>query len=410
MKRLLLSGYYGYGNAGDEAVLAGLAAGFRAARSAADLEMVALSGSPSETRAAHGIAAADRYRPAALLAEIRRADLVLSGGGSLLQDVTSAHGIFYYLGVVRLAQMLGKKTMFIAQGVGPLKLARSRRLVKSVANRLNAVTVRDPDSARLLREAGVTRPSIEVTADPALLLEVPEGPHPRPLPHQNGRGESERNGPHLSALSDSPLPLAGEGPGVAAAFGPGAAASSAGPGAGSGVFGVALRPWGGREGVAAHVADACASVLSGRRALLLPMQPESDKPVAEQFARQWHQGSQAGNRVTLCSTEKGLMPLLANIAACDLMIGMRLHALILAAAAGVPSVALSYDPKVDAFMQGSGQGDAVYDLGQSDPDVLQSLLRRVWAERAERGVLLRATLPSLRARAARNVDVALALL
>ncbi len=410
MKRLLLSGYYGYGNAGDEAVLAGLVTGFRTARPAGEMEMVALSGSPSETRAAHGIAAADRYRPAALLAEIRRADLVLSGGGSLLQDVTSAHGIFYYLGVVRLAQMLGKKTMFIAQGVGPLKLARSRRLVKSVANRLNAVTVRDPDSARLLREAGVTRPSIEVTADPALLLEVPEGPHPRPLPHQNGRGESERNGPHLSALSDSPLPLAGEGPGVAAAFGPGAAASSAGPGAGSGVFGVALRPWGGREGVAAHVADACASVLSGRRALLLPMQPESDKPVAEQFARQWHQGSQAGNRVTLCSTEKGLMPLLANIAACDLMIGMRLHALILAAAAGVPSVALSYDPKVDAFMQGSGQGDAVYDLGQSDPDVLQSLLRRVWAERAERGVLLRAALPSLRARAARNVDVALALL
>ncbi len=357
MKRLLLSGYYGYGNAGDEAVLAGLVAGFGAARPAGELEIVALSGSPAETEAAHGIAAADRYRPAALLREIRRADLVLSGGGSLLQDVTSAHGIFYYLGVVRMAQMLGRKTMFIAQGIGPLRLARSRRLVRSVANRLNAVTVRDPNSAALLRVIGVTRPPVEVTADPALLL-------------------------------GAPAPADAEG---------------------TGSFGVALRPWLGQEGLAAHVADACLSVLSGRRALLLPMQTQSDKPVAEQFARQWHQGKEAGNRATLCSLEKGLT-LLSNIASCDLMIGMRLHALILAAAAGVPSLALSYDPKVDAFMQASGQGDAVYDLARSDPDALQSLLTRVWAERAERAAALRAALPALRARAARNMDVALGLL
>ena len=362
MKHLLLSGYYGYGNAGDEAVLAGLVAGFRAAPSAGEmaageLEIVALSGRPAETRAAHGIAAADRYKPGALLREIHRADLVLSGGGSLLQDVTSAHGIFYYLGVVRMAQILGRKTMFIAQGIGPLRLARSRRLVRSVADRLNAVTVRDPDSAALLRAIGVTRPPIEVTADPALLL-------------------------------GGPAPAAD----------------------GTASFGVALRPWSGQEGLAVHVADACLSVLSGRRALLLPMQPQTDKPVAEQFARQWHQGDQVRNRATLCSLEKGLTPLLSNIAASELMIGMRLHALILAAAAGIPSVALSYDPKVDAFMQGSGQGDAVYDLARSDPDVLQSLLTRVWAERAERAAALRAALPALRARATRNVDVALGLL
>ena len=75
MKRLLLSGYYGYGNSGDEAVLAGLVTGFRAARLEAELEIIALSGRPAETRAAHSILAADRYRPGTLLREIRRADL-----------------------------------------------------------------------------------------------------------------------------------------------------------------------------------------------------------------------------------------------------------------------------------------------------------------------------------------------
>ncbi len=356
MTRLLFSGYYGYGNAGDEAVLAGLISAFRSLDPEGGLEMTALSGDPAGTRAAHGIGAVGRYKPSALLPALARTSVLLSGGGSLLQDVTSGHGIFYYLAVVRLAQILGKKTMFIAQGVGPLVRPRSRRLVRAVAQRLDAVTVRDEESAALLREIGVSRPTIEVTADPALLL-----------------------GPDAAPRRDDT----------------------------SGTFGVALRPWHGQEGLADHVADACAPVLSGRRALLLPMQPESDKAAMEQFGRRWHQGNDLGNRVTLCQAGRGLVPLLVNVQSCGMMIGMRLHALILAAACGVPSAALSYDPKVDAFMQMSGQGDAVYDLRRPDPDRLTALLGRVWVERAARGAALVSALPALRARARRNAERAL---
>ena len=356
MTRLLLSGYYGYGNAGDEAVLAGLVRGFQQSPGGDALELTALSGNPAKTEAEHGIRATDRYHPPTLLREIRHTDLFLSGGGSLLQDVTSAHGIFYYLGVVRLAQMLGKKTMFAAQGIGPLKLARSRRLVRSVANRLNAITVRDPDSAQLLTEIGVTRPPIEVTGDPALLLEAP-------------------------------APTA----------------------ASTGAFGVALRPWPGQDSLPDLVADACRTVLGGHRALLLPMQPGPDRPVAEQFIRSWRQGLGGQNRDTLCTPERGLDPLLANIAGCELIVGMRLHALILAAAAGVPSVALSYDPKVAAFMRSCGQGDAVWTVGQDGGEALVSLLERAWSERGERAARLAAALPGLRAGAGRTLETALAL-
>ena len=357
MTRLLLSGYYGYGNAGDEAVLAGLVRGFQSLPDGDTLEITALSGDPAKTEAEHGVRAADRYHPPTLLREIRSTDLFLSGGGSLLQDVTSAHGIFYYLGVVRLAQMLGKKTMFAAQGIGPLKLARSRRLVSSVANRLNAVTVRDPDSAQLLRDIGVTRPPIEVTGDPALLLEAP--------------------------------PRSAEGS--------------------TGAFGVALRPWPGQDSLPDLVADACRTVLGGHRALLFPMQPEPDRPVAEQFARSWRQGLGGQNRDTLCTPERGLEPLLTNIAGCEMMVGMRLHALILAAAAGVPSVALSYDPKVAAFMRSCGQADAVWTIGQDSPDVLVSLLTRAWSERSERAATLAAALPALQDGARRTMEIAQAL-
>ena len=356
MKRLTLSGYYGYGNAGDEAVLSGLVQGFRAARPAGELELVALSGAPAETERAHGIGAADRYRPGSLVKAIARSDVFLSGGGSLLQDVTSAHSLFYYLGVVRLAQIMGKPTMFIAQGIGPLNRPRSRRLVASVANRLNAITVRDPDSAQLLRDIGVTKPPIEVTADPALLLGSP-------TPNSGGVGED------------------------------------------GDTFGVALRPWHRQESLATHVAEACLAALGGQQALIIPMQPGTDTLAGEQFARKWPLGKQA----TLSPSETGLPALLAGLATCQMVVGMRLHALILAAACGVPCVALSYDPKVDAFMRASGQSDAVSDLRISDADAFATLLARVWAERSERSDALRAALPDLRARAARNVDVALEL-
>ena len=357
MKRLLLSGYYRYGNAGDEAVLAGLIAAFRSADPAGDFALTALSGTPGETRTAHGISAVDRYRPALLLPAIARCDVFLSGGGSLLQDVSSAHSIFYYLGIVKMAQMLGKKTMFIAQGIGPLTLRRSRRLVAAVANKLDAVTVRDPGSAQLLREIGVTRPPTEVTADPALLLS-----------------------PSLSGF-----------------HGIGSRGTS---------FGVALRPWHSQQNIGAHVAAACLASLREQKPLLLPMQDVSDRPAAEQFAQGWH-GQK--NAAALCSTTDGLGPLLSTIAGCDMMVGMRLHALILAAAAGVPSVALSYDPKVTAFMQATGQSDAVYDLNAPDLDRLQALLACVWAERTARAAKLQAALPGLRAKALRNAEVALRL-
>ena len=354
VKRLLLSGYYGYGNAGDEAVLAGLVAGFQAAAPAAELDLTALSGHPAETRVAQGIPAVDRYRPAALLPAIARCDVFLSGGGSLLQDVTSAHGIFYYLGVVKMAQMLGKKTLFIAQGIGPLTLPRSRKLVAAVANKLNAITVRDPDSAALLREIGVFHPPIEVTADPALLLS-PSIP-------------SQKSG-----------------------------------------FGVALRPWHGQEQLGAQTAAACFLRLSGETPRLLPMQPGSDTLIAGQFAGAWAALGGAAGPARPSPATQGLPALLSIIAGCDMMVGMRLHALILAAAAGVPSVALSYDPKVSAFMQSCGQSDAVYDLSTPNLQRLQELLGRIWAERTSRAAALTAALPGLRAKAMRNIETALGL-
>lgn len=357
MKRIAISGYYGFQNAGDEAVLEGLVTALRARASEKDLQITALSIDPARTTLEHSIPAAHRYRVSPLLRTLSRSDLLLSGGGSLLQDSTSAHSIFYYLGVVRMAQMLGKKTMFAAQGIGPLTRKRSRRLTRSVANKLSAITVRDQASADLLREIGVTKP-ITVTADPALLLE----------PEQLEPATDER-----CALS--------------------------------------LRPWRNIEHLLAdQLAEAYAGALPNVPLLFMPMHGEQDSEVQTFFAVALREHLDGAVRIAKPCAPCNASLLLLIASRARMVIGMRLHALIFAAACGVPSVALSYDPKVAAFMEQSGQADACFDMADADPDSLTDLLSRVWKERVARAAALRERLPQLRASAAKNAEIALEVL
>ena len=127
VSRILLSGYYGFGNAGDEAVLAAILASLR--REMPDVESAVLSVDPAATTRLHGVAAFHRARPREVLAALRQCDLFVSGGGSLLQDVTSLSSLLFYLAQIRFARMLGRRVMVYAQGIGPLLRPATRMRV-----------------------------------------------------------------------------------------------------------------------------------------------------------------------------------------------------------------------------------------------------------------------------------------
>lgn len=349
--RVLLSGYYGFDNAGDEAVLAGLVLALNQIKTG-PLSINVLSNDPNGTRNDHGVSAAHRYKPLQLLKSIGRCDLLMSGGGSLLQDVTSAHSVFYYLAVVRIAQMLHKKTMFAAQGIGPLNLVRSRKLVASVAQRLDRITVRDQDSKLLLQQIGVTKQEIFVTADPAILL----------------------------GSIDS---------GIAA-----------------GTVAVALRPW---QDFAIGNITAASLKQSTFKGNLIPiaMQPDTDKPVMEQFLSEMHQTKQSDHKELIEAGHHRLPAIIKSLAQCEMVVGMRLHALILAAASGVPSVAIGYDPKVASFMSATGQGDAWCDLNQLNQSEFAEVISHCWENRTDRRNALIARLPALQESALRTAEIAL---
>ena len=117
--RIAVSGYYGFKNAGDDAILMALVTTLRAL--APGVEITVFSNSPAETRQLYGVRAVNRWNPFRVIWALLHSDLLLSGGGGLLQDVTGGgvRSICYYLMVVLLALVVGKPVVYYAQGVGP---------------------------------------------------------------------------------------------------------------------------------------------------------------------------------------------------------------------------------------------------------------------------------------------------
>lgn len=319
--RVIISGYYGFGNVGDEAVLAGIRATLKEV--GVDAQVTALSADPARTMREHpGADAIPRTQILTLIRALRNADLFISGGGSLFQDATSAHSPYYYLGTLRLAQMLKRKTMIYAQGVGPLIRPAIRRRIASAFSRTDLITVRDHESKALLQEIGVTR-EVHVAADPAFVVE-----------------------PDLEA-ADRVIAEAGM--------------------AGRELIGIALRPWPGYEqwlrDAAAAIVDTCTEL--GAQAAFIPMQESEDAGVSDSAPILRHGG--------IPEVAKGL------ISRCKLVVGMRLHSLIFAASAAVPFVPVPYDPKVVAFAAEAG---AMTGAAVGEPTkLLTNAIWKAWNDR-----------------------------
>ena len=348
--RIVVSGYYGFGNGGDEAVLEAIVGALRARIPQA--HVVVLSAAPDQTKSLHGVAGVSRTTGA--LPAMAGADLFISGGGTLIQDVTSARSALYYLGLLGLATVLARATMVYAAGIGPLRRGWLRTLATGVLNRVTLITVRDEDSRRLLQELAVRRP-VQVVADPAFALE--------PVPAAEVRD--------LVGVPGAPR------------------------------IGVALRPWrdgGFLEPLVDGLRAACREI--GAEVVALAFHPERDLAVCVQAARAM------GGRALA-----GLSPreMMAVVGALDLVVGMRLHALVYAVACGVPPVGLSYDPKVEGLLTRVGVG-RLLPLPALTAEGVRREVRAAWDERHAVRARLAAQAVSLREAALRAADLAAVLL
>jgi len=114
--KVVISGYYGFDNFGDEAILGVLVKKLKELN--ADIRV--LSKSPSKTASLYDVKSTLFFCMLQVIFRISRCDVLVSGGGSLLQDVTSLKSLIYYLFVINIALFFNKKVVIFAQGIGPI--------------------------------------------------------------------------------------------------------------------------------------------------------------------------------------------------------------------------------------------------------------------------------------------------
>jgi polysaccharide pyruvyl transferase CsaB len=291
--RFLISGYYGFGNLGDEALLRELVSQLKTRYPLAAIDV--LSQHPAETAHRFNVASTPRMDLGAVRKAVERSDVVLSGAGGLLQTATSFKSLLYYAGIIRTGVRAGKRTMIFAQSVGPLDFW-GRQTVRECCKGIAGATVRDERSRALLASI-LPAVAVERTADLVFLYDPPE-----------------------TAVDLTTYGLGPESEPLVV---------------------VAARKTAQFEAVAATIASAVDRLASehGAQVAFVPFGGQGDAESATTIIRK-------------CRSKPALVELddldavAAAIARARLVIGVRLHALILAARFGVPFLPIAYDPKV----------------------------------------------------------------
>jgi polysaccharide pyruvyl transferase CsaB len=362
MTEILVSGYYGFKNAGDEAILAGMIQAVREIEPEAAFTVI--SGKAAYTRSLHGVAAVSRGDFRAIWRALGRANLFVSGGGTLLQDITSFKSLSYYLSLIAMAKLHLKPAVIYAQGAGPVTKAYSKALIPSVVNAVDLITVRDPEAAETLKHLGVFRPPVHVTADPALAL---------------GPADPEWG---ASLLRETGVDLTRP------------------------VIGVSVRPWSlGRAPMQPGLAKALDRLATetGAQVVFIPLLEPADVGAAAAVAREMQ------TKAVLAQGDFTFRHVQAMIARCDLLVGMRYHALVFAAMNAVPLVGLSYDPKNDSFLRLIGER-AAGSTDRLEAEAVLEAAHQAWSEADAFRARLRLKMAELTPLARRNAQFALELL
>ncbi|MEA5509233.1 polysaccharide pyruvyl transferase CsaB [Crocosphaera sp. UHCC 0190] len=287
--RAVISGYYGKGNGGDEALLMSLLQMLPP-----QIEPIVLSANPNQTQQRYGVKTCPNRSAFPILQTLRTSDIFIWGGGSLMQDVTSLASPIYYAGLMALAQKKGLKTIAWAQGIGPLNHPFTRWLTRQVLLGCTAVSVRDYNSAKLLSQWQMNP---LMAPDPVWALNSKSVPGlwdlPAPRVAVNLRSHPQLTPQRLAILTQALIDFQ-------------------------------------------KATNTCL--------LLVPFQASQDLEIAHSIAAKLPGFKQ----IIQLEDPRELKGLFKGV---EMTIGMRLHSLIMAASEECRCFALSYDPKVKYLME-----------------------------------------------------------
>ena len=304
----LVCGAYGRGNAGDDAILEAIVRELR--QIDPDLPVWVLSRRPDETRMTYRVNSIYTFGFPKFLRRMGRTRLYINGGGSLMQDVTSRRSLWFYLFTISAAKKLGNRVLMYGCGIGPIHYPSNRRLCARVLERnVDMITLRDTHSLTELEDMGINHPEVLLSSDPTVIL-----PAARP------------------EVIDGMLESRGLDP--------------------KGRYiGFTLRPWPGYEEKAELFGRAAdyAWETYGLTPVFLPIEKRLDVGACQKAAAHMKAPHYIFEDTGASDHTIGLF------ARMQVVVSMRLHALVFSAGQGVPLVGVVYDQKISSFLNYIGQ-------------------------------------------------------
>ncbi len=303
----IMMGYYGYGNRGDDALLWAVIDEMR--KKSPEFCPAVLSKNPDETYASYGVHAVNRFNFFKIRKLMKSSKLLIAGGGSLIQDVTSTRSLMYYLYCLSLAKKSGLKVMLYANGIGPIRKPKNKKKSAKILDSLDVITLRDSFSADFLRKMNVTKPLIKVTGDAAFSLGVSDTKKAEKVLEEMGLSEnllviSVRN----TAEEDS-------------------------------VFAQKF----------AHTADRICQK-HNLVPVLIPMQYTKDKKISLDIV------SRMETKAFFIDRDLEVETIMGIVSKAKATFAVRLHMLLFALVMGVPVIGINYDPKVKSNIEELGSG------------------------------------------------------
>jgi polysaccharide pyruvyl transferase CsaB len=295
--KIVVSGYYGFSNTGDEAILKVLNSYLK------DKEITVLSANPQKTKKIYSLNSIYRYDLLKIFKEFKNSQILLSGGGGLIQDKTSLRSLLYYLSIIYFAKFLNLKTIVFSQSIGPLTKKIGKFLTRKILNKVDIITVRDKNSLEILKELKIEKPEIFLTADLGLLLKEAE------------EKKIEEIFKKENISQNSPL------------------------------LGIVIRPW--KELKIEEIVKFLKifkKEYKNWEVVLIPFQYGEDYSLLKKIKKEIPE-------VQIIKNEYLPEEILGIIKKMNFLIGMRLHSLIFASIENVPFIGIIYDKKVEEFLK-----------------------------------------------------------
>ncbi len=355
MKRIVVAGYYGYQNSGDDAILHSICHDIR--QLDVETDITVLSNQPKVTKREYDVKSVNRFNMGEVLAAIKNTDILVMGGGSLIQDLTSTRSLFYYLALLWIAKLHRKKIMLYGNGIGPIKKWYNRPLVKWTLNGVDVITLREHLSKELLKGLRVNRPIVEITADPVFNLELDD------TIDNSDIYEVER------IPEDKPI------------------------------IGLLFRSWSHEDSYTRKMAKVCDQIIEtyDYNIVFIPMKHPADLIVSFEIVKKMHHKAYV---IEHRYNEKKLISFLGGL---DMLLSMRLHGLIYGALKQVPVIGFNYDPKVEYYAK-ELDIPFVEDMRHIHVDKIMEMIRDLEENRESIIAKMKVRVDELKSEARRNRD------